>query len=175
MGATGLAMDQLTLFLLFLKASFLSTGGTGNLPILYTDLIARGWATERPFAEALTIGQITPGPTGLWVISFGYLLRSLPGGLLAALAISLPPFVVLGILWLYNRIERHPAVRGFVRGLGLAVIGISLVTLLDILRSSGVDLRSLVIAGAALALALTNRVPVIAILGLAAIVGILIY
>ncbi len=168
-------MDLFTFLLLLLKASFLSTGGTGNLPILYADMVPPGWASERQFAEALAIGQVTPGPTGLWVISFGYLVRSLPGGLLATLAITLPPFVVLGILWVYNRIERHPAVRGFVRGLGLAVIGISLVTLLDILRSSGVDPRSLLIAGAALALALTNRVPVIAILGLAAIVGILIY
>ena len=168
-------MDLFTFLLYLLKASFLSTGGTGNLPILYADLVPQGWATERQFAEALAIGQVTPGPTGLWVISFGYLVAHLPGGLLAALAISLPPFVVLGILWLYNRIERHPAVRGFVRGLGLAVIGISLVTLLDILRSSGVDLRSLLIVGAALALALTNRAPVIVILGLAAIVGILVY
>ena len=168
-------MDLFTFLLYLLKASFLSTGGTGNLPILYADLVPRGWASERQFAEALAIGQVTPGPTGLWVISFGYLVRSLPGGLLATLAIALPPFVVLGILWLYNRIERHPAVRGFVRGLGLAVIGISLVTLLDILRSSGVDLRSLLIVGAALALALTNRAPVIVILGLAAIVGILVY
>ena len=168
-------MDLFTFLLYLLKASFLSTGGTGNLPILYADLVPRGLATERQFAEALAIGQVTPGPTGLWVISFGYLVSHLPGGLLATLAISLPPFAVLGILWVYNRIERHPAVRGFVRGLGLAVIGISLVTLLDILRSSGVDGRSLLIVGAALALALTNRVPVIAILGLAAIVGILVY
>lgn len=175
MGAAGLAMDQLTLFLLFLKASFLSTGGTGNLPILYTDLIARGWATERPFAEALTIGQITPGPTGLWVISFGYLIDGVPGALLAAIAIVIPPLSVLLIAILYQRHGDHPAMSGFIRGLSLAVVGIFAVVLADILRGNGVDAGALLIAVAALGLALTNRIPVIAIIGLAALAGIVLY
>ena len=41
---------------------------------MHDDLIPRGWATERHFAESLAIGQITPGPTGLWVIGLVLLI-----------------------------------------------------------------------------------------------------
>jgi chromate transporter len=64
-------MNPLLYFWLFLKASLFSTGGMGNLPSLHTDLLARHWATEQQFAESLAIGQIAPGPSGLWVIAWG--------------------------------------------------------------------------------------------------------
>ena len=63
-------------FWLFFKASLFSTGGTGNLPSLHADLPAHGWASEQQFGEALTIGQVSPGPTGLWVVSLALLLAS---------------------------------------------------------------------------------------------------
>src|SRR4029079_7506336 len=95
-------IDALLYFWVMFKASLLSTGG-GNIPILHQDLLARGWKTERQFAEALAIGQISPGPTGLWVISLGYLLDGLRGALLSLVAIVLPPLLVLGINCVYRR------------------------------------------------------------------------
>jgi len=50
-----------------------STGGFSNLPSLHQDLLANGWASEADFAESIAIGQISPGPNGLWVICLGYL------------------------------------------------------------------------------------------------------
>jgi len=88
-------IEPLTYFWLLLKASLFSTGGTGNLPSLHADLLARGWANEQQFAESLAIGQISPGPSGLWVISLGYLVDGLRGAVLTLIAISLPPLVVL--------------------------------------------------------------------------------
>src|SRR5262249_15915056 len=76
-------IDGLLLFLLMLKAALFSTSGIGNLPILHQDLLSRGWATDRNFTESLAIGQISPGPSGLWVISLGYLLDGLRGALFA--------------------------------------------------------------------------------------------
>ena len=67
-------MNPLLLFWLLLKGSLFSTGGMGNVPILHADLLARGWSSDRQFAESMAIGQITPGPNGLWVISLGYLV-----------------------------------------------------------------------------------------------------
>lgn len=83
-------IEPFTYFWILLKASLFSTGGTGNLPSIHADLLLRGWATDRQFAEALAIGQISPGPSGLWVICLGYLTDGLRGALLATLAISLP-------------------------------------------------------------------------------------
>ena len=88
-------MNLLEYFLIMLKSSMLSTGGFGPLPILHEDFIARGWATEQSFTEALAVGQTSPGPNGLWVVSFGYLTAGLPGALLATLisyvGIPMPP------------------------------------------------------------------------------------
>ena len=160
-------------FWLLLKASLFSTSGTGNVPSLHNDLLPRGWATERQFGEALAVGQVSPGPSGLWVISLGYLTAGLRGALLAWIAITLPPLLVLAVDRLYRRVQHHPAVEGFVRGLGLAVVGIFVVVLLTLLHGVGVNARSVLIALASLGLTLTRRVPVPAVLALAAVAGIL--
>src|SRR5918997_2454235 len=134
-----MAIDWLAYFWLLLKASLFSTGGTGNLPSLHADLLARGWASDRQFAEALAIGQVSPGPSGLWVISFGYLTDGLRGAALALVAITIPPLLVLLIDRLHRRIGQHPAVAGFVRGLSLGVVGVFLVVLGRLLVNTGLD------------------------------------
>lgn len=168
-------IDPITYFWILLKASLFSTGGTGNLPSIHADLLARGWATDRHFAEALAIGQISPGPSGFWVICLGYLNDGLRGALLATLAISLPPVLVLAVAALHRRVGDHPAMQGFVRGLGLAVCGIFLVVVMRLLQENGLDVRSVLIVIASAGLAMTGRLPVSLLLGLAGLVGALIY
>jgi chromate transporter len=167
-------MDFVEYFWLFLKASLFSTSGLGNLPSLHADLIPRGWAEERHFAEALTVGQVSPGPSGLWSISLGYLTAGLPGALLATLALCIPPFAIVLIDKLHRRIGEHPAVQGFIRGLGLTVNGIFLVVMIDLLTTNGFNPLNLLFAAGAAALALTRRVPVLVILIVAGIGGVLI-
>ena len=166
-------MNPLLYFWLFLKASLFSTGGFGNVPLLHDELIPRGWATEAQFVEAMAVGQVSPGPNGLWVVSFGYLTYGIRGALLALLALSLPPLLVLAVERLYRRVKEHPAVEGFVRGLALAVIGIFAIVLMRLVQSAGLNGRSLVILLGSLALSATRRVPVVVILGLAAVAGLL--
>jgi chromate transporter len=164
---------NLLLFLIMLKAALLSTTGTGNLPIIHQDLLSRGWATEEHFAEALAIGQISPGPTGLWVISLGYLVGGYGGAAVTVVAIALPPLLVLVVVHgLYRRWGRHPAVQGFVRGLGLAVAGVFLIVLSSIMRTAGWNAANLAIMAGAFALGATDRVPVFVVLLLAALAGI---
>lgn len=166
-------MNLLLYFWLFLKASLFSTGGFGNVASLHSDLIARRWATDRQFAEAITIGQISPGPNGLWVISLGYLTHGAAGSALAVAAITLPPLLILLIQRAYGRVEGHPAAIGFMRGLTLCVSAIFVVVLARILYSAGIDMRSIAIALAAVALAWSRRVPVVAIIALAGAAGML--
>lgn len=164
-------MSPWVLLWLFLKGSLLSTGGFGNLPLLHDELLPRRWATELDFAEALTIGQITPGPNGLWVLSLGFMVDGVRGSLLALGAISIPPMLVLLIYRLYERAQEHPAIEGLVRGLSLAVIGVFLVVLCRVLGSVGASPRALLIALMGAALGATRRVPIVVILGMAALIG----
>lgn len=169
--------NPLLYFWIFLKASLFSSGGTGNLPSLHADLIPAHLATETQFAEALTIGQIAPGPNGLWSVSFGYLIGGWSGAVLALLAVALPPFLILAIERFYRRIESHPAVEGFVRGLSLAIIGISFVVLARLLigSSSGIGYRRLLFVAAAIAAGSVRRLPVFVIIAVAGVAGILLY
>src|SRR5450759_3878150 len=103
-------MNPITFFWLFLKASLLSTGGFGNLPYLHQDLIGLGRATEADFLTAIAVGQLSPGPNGVWSISLGYLTLGWLGAALAMLALSLPPLLALGVAAVYNRVERWQGV-----------------------------------------------------------------
>ncbi len=167
-------MDPLHYFWEILKASLLSTGG-GNIPILHETLVAGGWVSDRQFAEALAIGQISPGPTGLWVICLGYLVDGTRGALLSLLGITLPPILVLAVHRAYQAIGHHPATEGFVRGLALAVAGVFLVVLITLMRSTGINIGSVLIMLGGLGLGLVRRIPTIAVIGLAALAGIVLY
>jgi chromate transporter len=168
-------MNWLEYFWLFFKASLLSTGGLGNLPFLHKDLIGLGWAKEADFLTAIAVGQISPGPSGLWSISLGYLTCGWLGAGLAGLALSLPPLLVLVVSAFYYRIAGHPTVQDFTRGLGLGVVGLTLAVAYNLATSTISDWRGILIMLAAMGLALTRRVPVIVILALAALAGILFY
>ncbi|OQA46891.1 MAG: putative chromate transport protein [Chloroflexi bacterium ADurb.Bin325] len=162
-------------FWLFLKGSLFSTGGFGNLPFLHADLPAHGWATEADFVQALAVGNLSPGPNGLWTISLGYLSAGWPGAALALLAITLPPMLILGVVALHRRVEDRPAVRNFTRGLSLGVVGLILGVALTLFSATVEDWRGAAITAAALILALSRRAPVFLILALGALAGWLFY
>ena len=119
-------IGPLLYFWLFLKASLLSTGGLGNLPFLHQDLIALGWATEADFLVAMAVGQVSPGPNGLWTISLGYLTYGWLGAGLSLIAITLPTLLALVVVALHRRVETHPLVQRFTLGVTLGVIGLTL-------------------------------------------------
>jgi len=162
-------------FLLFLKASLFSTGGFSNLPSLHQDMIANGWAKDSDFGQSVAIGQISPGPNGLWVISLGYLTYGFPGAFLALIAITIPPLLVLVVSAGYTRIEHRAWVQGAMHGVSLAVVGLLLTVVWTILRQPGVDWKGLLIAAGAFGLALSRKVNILIILGLAGLVGYLLY
>jgi chromate transporter len=166
-------ISPLLYFLLLLKASLFSTGGIGNLPSIRSDFNARGWADQHDYLQALTVGQVSPGPTGLWVVAFGYLSYGMRGALFAIAAIILPPLLVLLIRRAYARMQGFAAVEGFVHGLGLAAIGAFACVMVQLLFAMGATPRALIVVVCAFGLATFRRMPTIAILALAAAAGML--
>ena len=165
-------VSALALFWLVFRASLLSTGGLGNVPALHADLVRGGIVDERTFANAIAVGQVSPGPNGLWVVVLGYDVAGLFGAMLALLAASLPPLVVLLTSAFFRR-SRQPAVTGLVWGLGLTVAGVTGAVLLRILVHDGPSLATLAIGAGAFALALHGRAPVLMILVAGALAGLL--
>lgn len=168
-------MNPFEYLLIFIKASLFSTGGFGNLPSLHQDMLANGWATDTDFGQSLAIGQISPGPNGLWVIGLGYFTYGYLGALLTLVAISLPPLLVLGLQAIYSQIEHLTWVQGLMRGISLAVVGLTLTVSWTIINGPQLDWKSLLIGLTAFGLGLSRRVNVLVILGLAAVCGLLFY
>lgn len=170
-------MKALIYFLLFLKASALSMNATGNIPSLHQDLLARGWARQAQFGEAIAIGQISPGSNGLWAISLGYLSYGWLGALLALLAITFPPFLVLPLAAIYHRIEHRVWAQALLRSLSLVSIGFLFAAAWSIFGSVGhhVNWMDLAICLLACLLCLSRRIGSLPVLLAAALAGYLLY
>lgn len=166
-------MEWIVFFGVLLKSILFSTGGFGPLPSLHTDFLAHGWAKERHFTEALSIGQITPGPNGLWVVSLCYLVAGLPGAVLSCIALILPPLVILIVQRCHARIAHHPATQGFLDGVVLVIISFNFIVLTRIFWSNGSNLMMIAIAIISAVLAISRRVSANIILVAAAVIGLL--
>lgn len=164
-------MDWPTWFWVFLKSVLTSTGGFGPLPSLRADLIARGWADDLQIAEALAVGQVSPGPNGLWVVVLGFMIGGAPGAALSLIAVTLPPLLVLVAQRGFERLGPHPLTRGFLSGLALAIAGVGVVVLARIVfrEGAGLEAVALTVLGAVLA---WRRVPILVIVAIAAGVGV---
>lgn len=119
-------MNELDLFVTFVKDAALSLGGLGALPLIRQDLVATGLATDGQVVQALAIGRLSTGPTGLWIVSLGYLVAGWSGALLALVACSLPPLVMVPATALARRYLMTSWFAGFVRGASLATAGLLL-------------------------------------------------
>lgn len=137
----------------FLKAALLSSGGLQALPLLQEDLtIQRAILTDGDFATAVSIGRITPGPNGLFVLSIGYYAGGLLGVLAAFIGVTLPPFLAIALVRAHRRLAGKRWVVGATRGITatavglLAAVGYSFtVPLLTSIASVGIILATLVI------------------------------
>ena len=155
-----------------LRSALLSTGGFGNVPMLHDDMVAKGLATDRQFAESLAVGQLSPGPNGLWVICLGYFLGGWLCAFAALIAITLPPLLVLVVEKLYERHRSNPAVEGFMVGLEVAVIAVFVVVMCGFLKTAAPTALTVAAAVGAFALTAWKKVPILVVLGAAAVAGI---
>ena len=168
-------MNLLDFFWMFLKGSLFSTGGMGNLPFLHNDLIGLGLAQESDFVKAIAVGQLSPGPSGLWSISLGYLVYGWAGAGLALVALTLPTLLIVGVQAIYSQIEKHPMTQNFSTGLALSIVGLSFAVTASLVNASIADIGGVLIAVGAMALGLSKKAPIVVILLLSAAAGVVIY
>jgi len=126
------AMSQssslLELFLTFLKiGAVMFGGGYAMIPILRYEVVVRhGWLSEQEFLDIVAIAESTPGPVAVNAATYiGYKVGGVPGSILATTAVVLPAFlVILGIAVALRVYYEHPVVRGMLRGIRAAVLGL---------------------------------------------------
>ncbi len=123
------------LFATFLKIGALLFGsGYVIVAFIEAEFVDRlGVLTTEQVADAVAVGQVTPGPLFTTATFVGYLLHGVPGALVATVAIFLPAFVLVALLGRFIApVLRRPAVRPVLDGLNAASVGLILGVAIDL-------------------------------------------
>lgn len=116
----------------FFKVGAFTFGGGLSMIAFIEDQVVNQlhWLTAREFLDGLALGQVTPGPILMLAAFVGYKLFGVAGAALAAAAIFLPSFLLmLSIIPALNRVKQLTWLKAFMRGVGPAVIGVTSVSL----------------------------------------------
>ncbi len=95
------------------------------VPFLYGGVVGKfHWLTERQFLDAVAVAMITPGPIVITSGFIGYLVAGPLGACAAALAVFLPPYLlVIFAASYYRRFAQNRQVKAFVQGVTAAAVG----------------------------------------------------
>jgi chromate transporter len=125
--AMATAPGLITLALTFLKLGVVVFGsGYVLLVFLKADLVDRlHWITEPQLLDAITAGQVTPGPVFATATFIGYLLHRWSGAAVATVATFLPSFVMAAIVGAFaGRIRASRSAATFLDGVNAAAVAL---------------------------------------------------
>lgn len=148
------------LFLTMLKiGSVLYGSGYVLLAFLEGDFVERlGWITSQQLIDAVSIGQVTPGPLFTTATFVGYLVAGPIGAFLATVAIFLPSFLFVGLLTRLTDVLRSRDWTGaLLDGLNATALALMAGVSLQLARTAIVDPLTAGIAAATLVLLWRTR------------------
>jgi chromate transporter len=170
-------LTQIGLF--FAKAgAFVFGSGLAIVPFLYGGVVTgHHWLTEKQFVDAVAVAMITPGPVVITVGFIGYLVAGLPGAVVAAFATFLPCYLFTIIPAPYfKKYGKVPGVVAFVDGITAAAIGAIAGSVIVIAKRSIIDIPTVLIALATIALLWKfKKLPEPLLIAVAAVLGLIIY
>ena len=115
---------------LFVAFNALALQGFGGvLPVAQRELVdQRGWLTREQFAQALSVGQVLPGPN---IVNLALMIGDRFFGWRGAFAamaglLAAPLVIVLALAIFYARVAAEPMVAGAIRGMGAVAAGLVL-------------------------------------------------
>ncbi len=174
LGATGL----IPLFLVFLKLGVVVFGsGYVLVAFLQADLVDRlHWVTQPQLLDAITAGQVTPGPVFATATFLGYLLRGWAGAAVATVAIFLPSFLMAGLVGaLAGRIRKSKLAAAFLDGVNAAAVALMAAVALSLGRAALMDGWTLALGLVSVALLVRYRVNATWLIVGGAVLGILLH
>jgi len=168
------AVDPVSLFFVFLKIGAVLYGsGYVLLAFLRNDFVVRlGWLTDQQLIDAVAVGQLTPGPVFTTATFIGYIVAGTSGAALSTVAIFLPSFVFVAIVYpLVPRLRGSAWMSAFLDGVNVAAIGLMLAVTWQLGRSAVVDGPSAALALVATILLLRWRINSVWLIAGAGVIG----
>ena len=180
------------LLLGFLKVGCFSFGGAyGAIPLIRDIVQSYGWLNEEVLTDMIAVSESTPGPIMVNLATYvGSSQAGFPGALIATAAVVLPSFlIILLIMILLKKLLKNKYVQAVLRGLKPCIIGIILATGVYMVFKrcfSGIAEFSVNLTAIGLTIALSiiyfgsrkilkNGISPIALLGLSALAGVVLY
>jgi chromate transporter len=136
------------MFITFIKiGSILYGSGYVLIAYLQAEFVNRlGWLTSEQIIDAITIGQITPGPVFTTATFIGYILGGPVAAILATIGIFLPAFVFVAISHPFiPRLRASPWFGSFLDGVNVASLGLMAAVCWQLGRDTLVDWYTLLI------------------------------
>jgi len=153
-------MTLLKLFGVLFAVNLLTVGGGYvTLPLLHRFFVEDfGWLTTRDLADAVAVGQLTPGPMTIMNVFIGHKVAGFPGAVTATLGSYLPSVLVGSLVtrW-YPRLRRSTAIAAVLRGMKPAIVGMLLAVTLQLAGASLVHPLAIGIGAASFALMACTR------------------
>jgi chromate transporter len=122
----------------FLRAGAVTFGGGfAMIPLLESELVRiHGWLTPQEFADAVALGQVTPGPVVITSTFVGYRVAGIPGALIATASVFAPAWLMaLAVGGSVRNVRKSPAVQAFLHGIQPAVVGLMFAAAIALARS----------------------------------------
>lgn len=155
------AVGLLPILLVFLKMGVVVFGsGYVLLAFFKADLVDRlHWITNSQLLDAITAGQVTPGPVFATATFLGYLLRGWAGAAVATAAIFLPSFLMAGLVGAFaHRIRESKLAAAFLDGVNAAAVALMASVALSLGRAALLDSWTWALFMASVALLVRFRV-----------------
>ncbi len=137
----------------FLKiGTFTFGGGIVIIPMIENEVVNNySWLTKAEFIDAVTLGQITPGPIIISATFIGYKVCGIVGATIATASVILPSFIMICLATeAIKKFRENKILANFLRGARVAVIGMVFDAGVSIGRSSLVDIKTVLIASASI-------------------------
>ncbi len=143
-----------------LMSLFAVGGAAAAVPEMHRIAVeVQHWMTDKQFADAYAIAQLSPGPNVLIVTLIGYAVAGIPGALAATLAMCLP--TALLAYWVSRYLNRATEARwpSIIRtALVPLSIGLMAASALILAQSTDRTLLALLLTGAVAVLASVTRI-----------------
>ncbi|MBR3593758.1 MAG: chromate transporter [Clostridia bacterium] len=120
-------MIYLQLLWTFFKIGALTFGGGyAMLPLIQSETLANGWATEEEIINFIAVSESTPGPFAINMATYiGTSQGGVLGAFLSTLGVVLPSFIIILIVArCYEKFKTNRFVAGAMTGLKPAVVGL---------------------------------------------------
>lgn len=152
-------------------------GGYVIIPAMQQVLVdGLHWLTVQEFADAIAMGQITPGPIFISATFIGYKMAGIAGAIVGTVAIFFPPgFIMVFCSRFLDPIRKSAAIVAAFKGLRPAIIGMIFSAAVTIMKGMDLSIQAGLIFLLILLLTIRFKVNVVYLIPASGIIGILVF